>query len=143
MNPKNTGVLLSLECCWHTTSVTMMRLPLTILLTMTGTLLLTTWLPHLILEGETLLCDSKRVVDIIKPFVIEGPRWPFCQSFNSRKQQMFVLPSSKALKSQAEGRCAIATRNTKAYAMVTSSIISGKKGKFVFDHYAQYVRRRH
>jgi hypothetical protein len=38
-----------------------------------------------ILEGETFSRDSKRVFDILKPFVMEGPGWPFVQPFNRRR----------------------------------------------------------
>jgi hypothetical protein len=63
-----------------------------------------------ILEGETFSRGNKRVFDILKPFVIEGPGWPFVPPFNRRCDGCAAF---KALKSQAEGRSAIATRKAK------------------------------
>jgi hypothetical protein len=84
-----------------------------------------------ILEGESFSRDGKRVFDILKPFVMEGPGWPFVQPFNRRRDGRAAF---KALKSQAEGRSAIATRKAKAYAMATTALFTGK-GKFSFDQY--------
>jgi len=92
-----------------------------------------------ILEGETFSRDSKRVFDILKPFVMEGPGWPFVQPFNRRRDGRAAF---KALKSQAEGRSAIATRKAKAYAMVTTAIFTGK-GKFSFDQYVGRHQQAH
>ncbi len=72
-----------------------------------------------ILVGETFSRDSKRgAFDNLKPFVMEEPGWPFIQPFNRRRD---CRASFKALKSQAEGQSAIATRKAKAYAMVTTA----------------------
>ena len=92
-----------------------------------------------ILEGETFSRDSKRVFDILKPFVMEGPGWPFVQPFNRRRDGRAAF---KALKSQAEGRSAIATRKAKAYAMVTTALFTGK-GKFSFDQYVGRHQQAH
>jgi hypothetical protein len=89
-----------------------------------------------ILEGETFSRNNKRVFDILKQFVMEGPGWPFVQPFNGRRDGRFAF---KALKSQAEGRSAIASREAKAYAMVTTALFTGKE-KFSFD---QCVVDRH
>jgi hypothetical protein len=89
-----------------------------------------------ILDGETFSHNNKRVFDILKQFVMEGPGWPFVQPFNRRRNGRAAF---KALKSQAVGRSAIATREAKAYAMVTTALLTGK-GKFSFD---QYVVGRH
>ena len=86
-----------------------------------------------LLEGETFSRDNKRVFDILKPFVMEGPGWPFVQPFNRKRDGRTAF---KALKSQAEGRSAIATRKAKAYAMVATADFTGK-GKVSFDQYQQ------
>ena len=91
------------------------------------------------LEGETFSRDSKRVFDILKPFVMEGPGWPFVQPFNRKRDGRAAF---KALKSQAEGRSAIATRKAKAYALVTTAIFTGK-GKFSFDQYVGRHQQAH
>ncbi len=92
-----------------------------------------------ILEGKTFSRDIKRVFDILKPFVMEGPGWPFVQPFNRRRDGCAAF---KALKSQAEGRSAIATRKAKAYAMVTTALPTGK-GKFSFDQYVGRHQQAH
>ncbi|KAI2494620.1 hypothetical protein MHU86_19898 [Fragilaria crotonensis] len=73
-----------------------------------------------ILEGETFSRDNKRVFDILKPFVMEGPGWPFVQPFNRKRDGRAAF---KALKSQAEGRSAIATRKAKVYAMAHNELL--------------------
>ena len=71
-----------------------------------------------ILEGETFSHDSKRVFDTLESIVVEGPDWPFVQPFNRRRNGCAAF---KALKSQAEGRSAIATsRKAKAYGICHS-----------------------
>jgi hypothetical protein len=35
-----------------------------------------------ILEGNDYSCDNKHVFDLLKPFVMDGPGWPFVQPFN-------------------------------------------------------------
>jgi len=92
-----------------------------------------------ILEGETFIRDNKRVFDILKPFVMEGPGWPFVQPLNRKRDGRAAF---KALKSQAEGRSAIATRKAKAYAMVATALFTGK-GKFSFDQYVGKHQQAH
>jgi len=92
-----------------------------------------------VLEGATFSRDSKRVFDILKPLVMEGPGWPFVQPFNRKRDGRAAY---KALKSQAEGRSAIATRKAKAYAMLTTAIFTGK-GKFSFDQYVGRHQQAH
>ncbi len=70
---------------------------------------------------------------------MEGPGWPFVQPFSRRRDGRAVF---KALKSQAEGRSAIAIRKTKAYAMVTTALFTGK-GKFSFDQYVGRHQQAH
>ena len=85
-------------------------------------------------EGETFLHDNKRVFDILKPFIsIEAPGWSVVEPFNRKCDGRGA--AFKVLKSQAEGRCVIATRNAKAYAMVTTAIFTTGKGKFSFNQY--------
>ncbi|KAI2502118.1 Reverse transcriptase (RNA-dependent DNA polymerase) [Fragilaria crotonensis] len=84
-----------------------------------------------VLEGETFSRDNKRVFDILKPFVMEGQGWPFLQTFNKKRDGRAAF---KALKSQAEGKSAIATRKAKAYNMLATATYTGK-GKFSFDQY--------
>ena len=92
-----------------------------------------------VLEGETFSRDCKRVFDILKPLVMEGPGWPFVQPFNRKRDGRAAF---KALKAQAEGRSAIATRKAKAYAMLTTAIFTGK-GKFSFDQYVGRHQQAH
>jgi hypothetical protein len=92
-----------------------------------------------ILEGDTFSRDNKRVFDILKPFVMEGPGWPFVQPCNRKRDGRAAF---KALKSQAEGRSAIATRKARAYAMVTTAVFTGK-GKFSFDQYVGKHQQAH
>ena len=55
---------------------------------------------------------------------------------------MVALPLLKALKAQAEGRSAVATRKAKAYAMIATSLFTGK-GKFSFDQYVGRHQQAH
>ncbi len=52
------------------------------------------------LEGETFPHDNKRVFDILKPFVMEGPGWPFVQAFSRKRNGRAAF---KALKSRPRG----------------------------------------
>ncbi len=79
------------------------------------------------MEGKTFSRDNKRVFDILKPFVMEGPSWPFVQPFNRK------CNGHTALKFQAEVRSAIATQKAKERAMVTSTAIFAGQGKFNFN----------
>jgi hypothetical protein len=92
-----------------------------------------------ILEGETFTRDNKRVFDILKPFVMEGQGWPFVQTFNKKRDGRAAF---KALKSQAEGKSAIATRKAKAYTSLATAIYTGK-GKFSFDQYVARLQQAH
>lgn len=92
-----------------------------------------------VLAGETFARDSKRVFDILKPLVMEGPGWPFVQPFNRKRDGRAAF---KALKSQAEGRSAVATRKAKAYAMLATALFTGK-GKFSFDQYVGRHQQAH
>jgi hypothetical protein len=92
-----------------------------------------------ILEGDAYSRDNKRVFDLLKPFVMEGPGWPFVQPFNKKRDGRAAF---KALKAQAEGRSAIATRKAKAYAMIATAIFTGK-GKYSFDQYVGRHQQAH
>ena len=92
-----------------------------------------------VLEGETFSRDNKRVFDILKPFVMEGQGWPFLQTFNKKRDGRAAF---KALKSQAEGKSAIATRKAKAYNMLATATYTGK-GKFSFDQYVARLQQAH
>ena len=85
-----------------------------------------------ILEGDAYSRDNKRVVDLLKPFVMEGPGWPFVQPFNKKRDGRAAF---KALKAQAEGRSAIATRKAKAYAMIATAM--SKSLRVETDHMSQ------
>ncbi len=93
-----------------------------------------------ILEGETILPNDKRVFDILKPFVMEGQGWPFVQAFNKKLDGRAVFT---ALKSQADGKSAIATRKAKAYTMLMVPALYTGKGKFSFDQYFGRHQRAH
>ncbi|KAI2506604.1 hypothetical protein MHU86_7814 [Fragilaria crotonensis] len=64
---------------------------------------------------------------------MEGQGWPFLQTFNKKRDGRAAF---KALKSQAEGKSAIATRKAKAYNMLATATYTGK-GKFSFDQLQQ------
>ena len=91
------------------------------------------------LEGDAYSRDNKRVFDLLKPFVMEGPGWPFVQPFNKKRDGRAAF---RALKAQAEGRSAIATRKAKAYAMIATAVFTGK-GKYSFDQYVGRHQQAH
>ena len=70
---------------------------------------------------------------------MEGPGWPFVQPFNQKRNGRAAF---KALKAQAEGRSAVATRKAKAYAMIATSLFTGK-WKFSFDQYVGRHKQVH
>ena len=92
-----------------------------------------------VLSGVAYARDNKRVYDLLKPFVMEGPGWPFVQPFNRKRDGCAAFLS---LKTQAEGRSAQATRKAKAYAMIATSLFTGK-GKFSFDQYVGRHQQAH
>jgi hypothetical protein len=92
-----------------------------------------------VLSGVAYARDNKRVYDLLKPFVMEGPGWPFVQPFNRKRDGRAAF---LALKTQAEGRSAVATRKAKAYAMIATSLFTGK-GKFSFDQYVGRHQQAH
>ncbi|KAI2493496.1 hypothetical protein MHU86_21046 [Fragilaria crotonensis] len=67
---------------------------------------------------------------------MEGQGWPFLQTFNKKRDGRAAF---KALKSQAEGKSAIATRKAKAYNMLATATYTGK-GKFSFDQFSGWDR---
>ncbi|KAI2490034.1 hypothetical protein MHU86_24549 [Fragilaria crotonensis] len=70
---------------------------------------------------------------------MEGQGWPFLQTFNKKRDGRAAF---KALKSQAEGKSAIATRKAKAYNMLATATYTGK-GKFSFDQYVARLQQAH
>ena len=92
-----------------------------------------------VMEGHAYSCHNKRVFDLLKRFVMEGPGWPFVQPFNRKRDGRAAF---KALKAQAEGRSAIATRKAKAYAMIATAVFTGK-GKYSFDQYVGRHQQAH
>ena len=63
-----------------------------------------------VLRGGAVARDIKRVNELLNPLVMEGPGWPFVQPFNWKGDGCAAF---KALKAQAEGRSAVATRKAK------------------------------
>ena len=91
------------------------------------------------LTGATFNNDNRRVYDLLKPLIVEGPGWSFIQTYSRTRDGRAAFLS---LKRQAEGRSAVATRKAKAYATLKNATYSGK-GKFTFDQYVGIHQRGH
>jgi len=91
------------------------------------------------LQGPAYKTDNKRVFDLLKPLLVEGPGWSFVQSLNkSRDGRAAFL----RLKTQAEGRSAKLTRQAKALAEIREATYSGK-GRFTIDQYVARHQKAH
>jgi len=81
--------------------------------------------------GEHYRQDNQRFFDDLKTMMINGPAWPFVQKFNKKRDGRAAY---FAVKEQAEGQTATATRRAKQYAILASTIYNGR-GNFTISKY--------
>ncbi len=92
------------------------------------------------LVGTSFGRDNKRVFDLIKPLVLKGSGWSSIQPFNKTRDGRGAY---KALKTQSEGRSAIATRKAQAYSLISTARYTGKGKTFSIDQYVARHQRAH
>lgn len=92
------------------------------------------------LETGPYIEDNKRLYDLLKPLIIKGPGWPFIQPFNRARDGRGAY---MALKAQAEGRSAIATRKAQAYALIATAKYTGKSKAYSIDQYVARHQKAH
>lgn len=94
----------------------------------------------ILLDGDYYLRDNRRVYDTLKNLVIDGPGWAFIRQYEtSQNGRAAVL----ALKRQAEGDSAIATRKARAYTDIAKARYVGPRKDYSFDKYVHTHQNAH
>ena len=91
-------------------------------------------------DSEQYKRDTKRLFDLLKPLVVDGPGWTFCQSYKRNKEGRKAY---LAIKAQAEGTAARHSKKAKAYAIIATASFTGQKGRTNLDTYIHQHQKAH
>jgi hypothetical protein len=86
--------------------------------------------------------DTKRLFDILKPLLIAGPGWPFIQPLN-KKSSRDGRAAFLAVKRQAEGTSALASRKAASYLVIRKAEFTGRSGAYSLDMYISLHQKAH
>jgi hypothetical protein len=93
-------------------------------------------------QGRAYQKDLARLFEILKPLIVDGGVWCFIQPF-SKRGMLDGRAAFLALKTQAEGPSAIASRKNRSYGQIRDALWTGNKTGWTLDKYITVHQKAH
>jgi hypothetical protein len=92
------------------------------------------------LSGAHFVHDNHSLFDVVKTLVIDGPGWPFIQSYDlTRNGRASIV----ALRIQCEGRASVQLRKQQAYKRIADSHYGGERTRWSFTDFVTVHQEGH